>query len=93
MLTMAINIRNEKLERLAEELAHLSGESITATIFRALEERKERMTMTRPKKRTLPEVLDFLEKEVWAHIPRELLGRHIPKEERERILGYGKDGV
>lgn len=93
MLAMATNIRNEKLERLAGEIARLTGESRTVAIVRALEERKERITMNRPEKRTLPEVLDFLEKEVWANIPRELLGRRISKKERERILGYGRGGV
>jgi antitoxin VapB len=93
MITMALNIRNEKLERLAEELAELTGESRTAAILRALEERKERVLMKQTQKRTLPEVLDFLEKEVWAHIPRERLGRPLSRKERERILGYGRGGV
>ncbi len=49
--------------------------------------------MNRPEKRTLPEVLGFLEKEVWANIPQETLSRRISKKERERILGYGRGGV
>jgi hypothetical protein len=91
---MTINIRNEKLEQLAEELAHLTGESTTAAILRALEERRERMTMTTPQeKRTMPEVLQILEKEVWPYVPQKLLGRGVTKKERERILGYGRGGV
>jgi len=46
-----------------------------------------------PGKRRLAQVLDFLEKEVWPNVPRELLGRPVTKKERERILGYGRDGV
>ena len=38
-----MNIRNEKVERLAEELANITGESKTAVILRALEERRERV--------------------------------------------------
>jgi hypothetical protein len=38
-------------------------------------------------------VLDFLEKEVWPTIPRSRMSRPMSKSERERILGYRKDGV
>jgi antitoxin VapB len=69
---MAMNIKNEKVEQLADELAHITGESKTAVILRAL---------------------DFLENEIWSHIPRKLLGRPVTKREREQILGYGRGGV
>ena len=84
---MAMNIKNEKVERLAEELAHMTGESTTAVILRALEERKERIGSEPAGRRRLAEALDFLEKEIWPSIPRRLLGRHVSKRERERILG------
>jgi hypothetical protein len=90
---MAMNIKNEKVERLAEELAHITGESKTATILRALEERRERIATGPPGQRRLAQALDFLEREIWPNIPRKLLGRRVPKGERERILGYGKGGV
>jgi antitoxin VapB len=90
---MAMNIQDEKVERLADELAHLTGESKTAVILRALEERKERIAAVPTGKRQLAEALDFLEKEIWPNIPRELLGQPVTKQERERILGYGRDGV
>jgi hypothetical protein len=38
-------------------------------------------------------VLDFLETEIWPTIPKNHLGRRLKKNERERILGYGKRGV
>lgn len=72
---MAMNIKDEKVERVAEELAHLTGESKTAVILQ------------------LANALDFLEKEIWGNIPRHLLGQPVTKSERERILGYGQDGV
>jgi antitoxin VapB len=40
---MALSIRNAKAEKLARELAAESGETITQTITRALEERLERL--------------------------------------------------
>jgi len=88
-----MNIKNEKVERLAEELANLTGESKTAVILRSLEERRSRIDSGRSGKRRLAQVLDFLEREVWPSVPRKFLGHPVTKKERERILGYGRDGV
>jgi hypothetical protein len=90
---MAMNIKNPKVERLAEELANITGESKTAVILRSLEERRSRIDSGRSGKRRLAQVLDFLEREVWPSVPRKLMGRPVTKKERERILGYGRDGV
>jgi antitoxin VapB len=90
---MGLNIKNDKVERLAEELAHMTGESKTATILRALEERRERIALGLSGKRRMAQVLDFLEKEIWPNVPRKLLGRRVTRKERERILGYGRGGV
>lgn len=38
-------------------------------------------------------LLNDLEREVWPAVPRELLGRGVPKEEQEELLGYGREGV
>ena len=85
---MALNIKNEKVEQLAEELAKITGESKTAVILRSLEERRSRIDSGRSGKRRLAQVLDFLEREVWPSVPRKLLGRPVTRKERERILGY-----
>jgi antitoxin VapB len=90
---MAMNIKNDKVERLAEELAQMTGESKTGAILRALEERTERIALRPSGKRRLAQALDFLEREIWPNIPRKLQGRRVTKRERERILGYGKGGV
>ena len=90
---MAMNIKNDRVERLAEELAHMTGESKTAAILRALEERKVRIALGPSGKRRMAQALDFLEREIWPNIPRKLLGRRVTKAERERILGYGRGGV
>lgn len=39
---MAINIKNDRADRLARELSELTGESITETVINALAERLER---------------------------------------------------
>jgi len=90
---MALNIKNAKVERLAEELANITGESKTAVILRSLEERRSRIDSVPSGKRQMAQVLDFLEREIWPSVPRKLLGRPVTKKERERILGYGRDGV
>jgi antitoxin VapB len=40
---MAINIKNEKTQELAKELARLTGESMTSAITEAVQERLDRM--------------------------------------------------
>ncbi|HVR45006.1 MAG TPA: type II toxin-antitoxin system VapB family antitoxin [Thermoanaerobaculia bacterium] len=90
---MAINIKNERVERLADELARITGESKTAVILRALEERRERLATGASGAARLPRVIDFLEKEIWPTVPPNLLGRGIRRDERERILGYRRKGV
>jgi antitoxin VapB len=40
---MGLNIKNEETHRLAEELARLTGESMTAAVTTALRERLERV--------------------------------------------------
>ena len=88
-----MNIRNEKVERLAEELANITGESKTAVILRALEERRERVARGASKGRRLDHALEFLEREIWPTVPPKLLGRRVTKKEREQILGYRRSGI
>jgi len=90
---MPLNIKNDRVERLAAEIARLTGESKTAAILRALEERRERLAAAPTGTRRLAQALDFLEREIWPSIPKKLIGRRVSKKERERILGYGRDGV
>jgi antitoxin VapB len=40
---MSLNIKNEKTHRLAQELARLTGESMTAAVSEAIRERLERV--------------------------------------------------
>ena len=90
---MAMNIKNDRVERLAEEVAQITGETKTAAILHALEERRERLAIDPSGTPRLAQALDFMEREIWPNIPRKLLGRRVTKREREQILGYGKGGV
>jgi len=40
---MALNIKNEKTQKLAQELAKLTGESMTAAVTEAVRERRDRV--------------------------------------------------
>ena len=89
---MALNIKNDQVEQLAAELARMTGETKTAAILRALEERRERIAARPEPSQRLQHVLDFLQREVWPEIPEKSRGKRVTKKERERILGFGKHG-
>jgi antitoxin VapB len=90
---VALNIKNARVEQLAVELSELAGETKTEAIRRALEERRERLLSGRPKRDRRARLLSFLENEVWPALPVEVRGKRLTKKERERILGYGPEGV
>ena len=89
---MPLNIKNADVERLAAELARLTGESKTQAIRRALEERRRRLKGATSDSRRA-RVLKFLEKRVWATLPKTQRGRRLSREEEDAILGYGPGGV
>ena len=85
---MPLNIRDREVERLAAELAAMTGESKTQAVKVALQERKHRLTMRTGRRDRGQALLRFLEHEVWPQVPRSVLGRRVTKRQRERILGY-----
>lgn len=91
--TMAMNIKDADAERLAAELAELTGESKTAAVREALRERLERLPKAATTEGAGEEFVEFLRQEIWPRVSPENRGRHVTKEEREEILGYGPGGV
>jgi antitoxin VapB len=89
---MPLNIKNSEVERLAAEVARLTGESKTEAIRRALEERRRRLTSVSKAYRR-ERVVGFLKKKVWPTIPKAELGRRLSRAEEDAILGYGPGGV
>ena len=89
---MGLNIKNLEVEKLASELATLTGESKTETIRKALLERKERLEIRGTVSRA-ERIRQVLEQQIWPSLPEGVRGRAILKAEREEILGYGPDGV
>ena len=90
---MALNIKDPETERLAAEVAALTGETKTRAVRVALQERRSRLArrVAPPDRRR--NLLEFLEREVWPQVPSDVLGRPLSRAEREEILGYGPEGV
>lgn len=89
---MALNIKNSEVERLAREVADLTGESKTEAIRIALEERKLRLE-SRRSTRTVEQLMSELESQIWSYIPEEFLGKGLAYLPVDDILGFGEDGV
>ena len=90
---MALNIKNEEVERLAAEVAGMTGESKTEAIRRALAERRQRLSYRISPGGREAHALRFLELEVWPRIPADQLGRRLTSGEEDQILGFGQEGV
>ena len=89
---VALNLKNPDVERLAAEVARLTGESKTEAIRRALDERRRRLRGPATAERRA-RVLRLLESKVWPSIPKNQLGRRLTREQEDEILGYGPGGV
>lgn len=82
---MALNIRNADAERLAEELARLTGETKTEAVRKALHERLTRLRRERSR-RSLADELD----EIARHCASLPVRDARPPDE---ILGYDEKGL
>ncbi len=89
--TMALNLKNPEVERLAEELALLTGTSKTEAIRQALLDKKLRLDSARGRDPKLS-AMRFLEDRVWPLLPPNA-SRTLTRDEEDAILGYGPDGA
>ena len=89
---MALNLKNEEVERLAADVARMTGESKTEAIRRALQERQERLKCRSLEQRRA-RVLRLLEREIWPTLSAEERGRRPTQAEEDEILGIGPGGV
>jgi antitoxin VapB len=90
--TMALNIKNPDVERLAAEVAGLARETKTEAIRRALLERKARLNIRRGSLSRRDRLEALLRKRVWPEIPHDVRRTRLTKREKEKILGYGPQG-
>jgi antitoxin VapB len=92
-MTVALTIKNPDVERLAAEVARLTGETKTQAIRVALEERRRRLSSDMDPEVRAAEILYWLETEIWSHVPAELRGRPHDSRADDEIIGYGLDGL
>jgi len=91
---MALNIEDTETEKLAAEVAEMTGKTKEDAVREALREKKERLEMRGRREGRPTSVQEWLEKEVWPLIPEEERGQPpMSKEEIEKILGFGEGGV
>jgi antitoxin VapB len=90
---MALNIKDPETEKLAAEVAAITGESKTRAVKVALQERKQRLAVRVVRRDRTEELRRFLAQEVWPRVPSKVLGKRVTRREREAILGYGPEGV
>jgi antitoxin VapB len=90
---MALNIKNDEVERLAAEVAEMAGETKTEAIRKALVERRGRLSAVVIDEQGQSKLLRFLEQEVWPRVPKKVLGRRLTRKQREDVLGYGPRGI
>ena len=82
---MALSIKSIQTERLAREVAAKTGESITAAIQKALEERLERLQRERRTQTLMVQLEDILHRV--DQLP--ILDTRTPDE----IIGYDENGL
>lgn len=90
---MALNIKDPMTERLAAEVAELTGDTKTGAIRKALQDVRDRLAAHEDVDQRDARLLRFLEDEIWPLIPPGQLGVPISQEEQDEILGYGPAGV
>jgi antitoxin VapB len=88
---MPLNIKDPETERLAREVATLTGESKTGAIRTALRERKVRLVLQQTSGDREHALRILLEEEVWPSLPSEILGHAPSAQEQDDILGYEDD--
>lgn len=90
---MALNLKNAEVERLAAEIARMTGETKTEAVRRALEERRRRLAYRVEPEGGVSRGRRYLQEEVWPFLPDDQRGRTLAREEEDAILGYGDRGV
>lgn len=82
---MSLNIRNPEAERLAKELAELTGETKTEAVRQALEARLDQLRRVQNGKSLADELEEIAER--FASLPVR------DDRQADEILGYDEDGL
>jgi antitoxin VapB len=90
---MALNLKDPEVEKLAAEVAEMTGDSKTGAVREALREKRDRLELTRTSRRRRKpgEFRRFLETEIWPQIPEEQRGKPgMTKEEIDDLVEPGE---
>ena len=82
---MAISIKNDEADRLARELAELTGESLTDAIVKALRERLERHRRGRRRRALSEELLEIGQR--CSRLPL------LDERTEDEVLGFDERGL
>jgi antitoxin VapB len=82
---MALNIKDDEVDRLVRELAAETGESITTAVKVASRERLERLRGAVPRERRKQEMLRIARRSSERPV--------VDSRSDDQILGYGPDGL
>ena len=74
---MGLNIKNPEVEKLAAEVAAITGESKTEAIRQALLKRKEHLTALQTNR--MDGVREWLARDVWPHVKPEFRNKPMTK--------------
>lgn len=85
---MPLNIKDPETERLAREVAQLTGESKTGAIRTALRERKARLEVGSAHGDRGRALQAWLESELWPSLPDGVRGHAPTQSEQDALLGY-----
>ena len=89
---MDFHIEDTETEKLAAEVAEMTGGTKTEAVREALREKKRRLEM-RSSEKPKRDLLEFFEAEIWPLFPEEALGQPpMSKAAEERLLGYDEEG-
>jgi antitoxin VapB len=82
---MGLCIRNREVERFADQVAAMAGETKTEAIRKALDERKEQLMLrSRRGGKKLHDIHPWLEADVWPKVPPRPGARAWAKKQRKR---------
>ncbi len=90
---MAMNIKDPETEKLAAEVAAMTGDSKTGAVRKALRERKQRLLLAQSGLARGDRMVALLERRLWPTLPAGVRGTTLSKEQEEAILGFGPDGA
>jgi antitoxin VapB len=89
---MPLNIKDPVTEKLASEVAAMTGESKTGAIRQALVERKSRLLRASGGVARGDRMVALLERGLWPRLSPDVRGKALTKHEEEAILGFdGED--